>query len=112
MQTASSCIGMRRFPFAACAPAAFLAALGLSQLACGESKKAESKSASESNMQPGLFTVPQDQLMHLRIDRKSTRLNSQSPCNLVCRLLLEKKKKMKLRKKTHTTNNLTCSHLT
>src|SRR5256885_9898992 len=24
-------------------------------------------------------------------DRKSTRLNSQSPCNLVCRLLLEKK---------------------
>src|SRR5256885_9274485 len=25
-------------------------------------------------------------------DRKSTRLNSQSPCNLVCRLLLEKKK--------------------
>src|SRR3989454_5018060 len=26
------------------------------------------------------------------IDRKSTRLNSQSPCNLVCRLLLEKKK--------------------
>src|SRR5256885_13026936 len=25
-------------------------------------------------------------------DRKSTRLNLQSPCNLVCRLLLEKKK--------------------
>src|SRR5256885_13236896 len=25
------------------------------------------------------------------LDRKSTRLNSQSPCNLVCRLLLEKK---------------------
>ena len=69
MQTASSCIGMRRFPFAACAPAAFLAALGLSQLACGESKKAESKSASESNMQPGLFTVPQDQLVHLKIGK-------------------------------------------
>src|SRR5688500_19996985 len=28
-------------------------------------------------------------------DRKSTRLNLQSPCNLVCRLLLEKKKKIK-----------------
>src|SRR3989454_7655217 len=28
-------------------------------------------------------------------DRKSTRLNSKSPCNLVCRLLLEKKKKRK-----------------
>src|SRR5205807_7288135 len=28
-------------------------------------------------------------------DRKSTRLNSRSPCNLVCRLLLEKKKKKK-----------------
>src|SRR3989454_9367824 len=27
------------------------------------------------------------------IDRKSTRLKLQSPCNLVCRLLLEKKKK-------------------
>src|SRR5688500_20003904 len=26
-------------------------------------------------------------------DRKSTRLNSSPPCNLVCRLLLEKKKK-------------------
>src|SRR5256885_6920620 len=26
-------------------------------------------------------------------DRKSTRLKLQSPCNLVCRLLLEKKKK-------------------
>src|SRR5256885_8257417 len=32
------------------------------------------------------------------IDRKSTRLN-QSPCNLVCRLLLEKKKTTR----THTT---------
>src|SRR3989454_6559433 len=28
------------------------------------------------------------------VDRKSTRLNSRSPCNLVCRLLLEKKKKL------------------
>src|SRR2546426_1322328 len=27
------------------------------------------------------------------VDRKSTRLKLQSPCNLVCRLLLEKKKK-------------------
>src|SRR2546426_8659454 len=30
-------------------------------------------------------------------DRKSTRLNSKSPCNLVCRLLLEKKKNNKNR---------------
>src|SRR5256885_13103598 len=29
----------------------------------------------------------------VEIDRKSTRLELQSPCNLVCRLLLEKKKK-------------------
>jgi cobalt-zinc-cadmium efflux system membrane fusion protein len=67
MQTASSCIGMRLFPFAACAPVALLAALGLSQLACGESKKAESKAASEASAQPGLFTVPPDQLAHLKI---------------------------------------------
>ena len=67
MQTASSRIGTRLLPFAACAHAALLAALGLSQLACGESKKAESKSASESNVQPGLFTVPQDQMAHLKI---------------------------------------------
>src|ERR1039457_7293019 len=37
-------------------------------------------------------------------DRKSTRLNSQPPCNLVCRLLLEKKKK---HKKKHSTKNYT-----
>src|SRR5256885_11155606 len=29
---------------------------------------------------------------NLSVDRKSTRLNSKSPCNIVCRLLLEKKK--------------------
>lgn len=66
MQIASLCIGMRRFPFAACAPAALLAALGLSQLACGP-KSAESKPSSEANVQAGLFTVPQDQLSHLQI---------------------------------------------
>ena len=69
MQTASSPIGMRRFPFAACAPPVLLAALGLSQLACGESKKAESKTVSEANAQPGFFTVPQDQMAHLRINQ-------------------------------------------
>lgn len=69
MQTASSCIGMRRFLFAACAPAALLAALGLSQLACGGSKQAESKAASDANVQPGLFTVPKDQLAHLKITK-------------------------------------------
>src|ERR1039458_7078704 len=69
MQTASSCIGMRGFSFSACGPPAFFLGLGGSQLACGESKKAESKSASESNMQPGLFTVPQDQLVHLKLGK-------------------------------------------
>src|SRR3984885_3033461 len=68
MQTASSRIGMRLLPIAACAPAALLAALGLSQLACGGSKKAEGQSAAES-VQPGLFTVPQDQLGHLKIGK-------------------------------------------
>src|SRR2546426_7951813 len=34
-----------------------------------------------------------------RLDRKSTTSELQSPCNLVCRLLLEKKKK-----KPHTTS--------
>jgi membrane fusion protein, heavy metal efflux system len=67
MQTASSCIGMWRFLFAACAPAALLAALGLSQLACGLSKKAESQPSSESSAQPGLFTLLPDQRTHLKI---------------------------------------------
>jgi membrane fusion protein, heavy metal efflux system len=67
MQAASSRIGTRLLPFAACAYAAFVAGLGLSQIACGESRKAASKSASESNVQPGLFTVPPDQLPHLKI---------------------------------------------
>jgi cobalt-zinc-cadmium efflux system membrane fusion protein len=66
MQTGSSCIGMWRIPFAACAPAALLAALGWSQLACG-SNRAESKAASESNVNAGFFTVPRDQLSHLKI---------------------------------------------
>src|SRR3989454_4421161 len=37
-------------------------------------------------------TPGKDQFVGRRLDRKSTRLNS-SPCNLVCRLLLEKKKR-------------------
>src|SRR5437762_5617203 len=36
--------------------------------------------------------VPATTLPLFRLDRKSTRLNSQSPMYLVCRLLLEKKK--------------------
>src|SRR2546426_4327274 len=39
------------------------------------------------------------------LDRKSTRLKLQSPCNLVCRLLLEKKKK-----KRQTLDNETISN--
>jgi len=66
MQTASSCIGIRRFRFVACAPVFLLAPLGLSQLACG-SKKTDSKPAPEANTQPGLFTLPPDQMAHLKI---------------------------------------------
>src|SRR5688500_19197866 len=39
---------------------------------------------------PTLYKSVQEK--NANIDRKSTRLNLQSPCNLVCRLLLEKKK--------------------
>src|SRR6266700_6666440 len=55
-----------------------------------------------------LFELPQwgviaERLLACRlIDRKSTRLNSQSRENLVCRLLLEKKKKNKRCKQTDT----------
>ncbi|MGA2436687.1 MAG: efflux RND transporter periplasmic adaptor subunit, partial [Bryobacteraceae bacterium] len=42
-------------------------ALGLCQLGCGESKKVASEPASESNAQPGLFTVPRNQLAQLKI---------------------------------------------
>lgn len=66
MQAASSRIGMRLFQ-TACPPAVLLAALGLCQLACGQLKKEENKPANESSAQPGLFTVPPDQLAHLRI---------------------------------------------
>src|SRR5688572_31833556 len=39
--------------------------------------------------------LPAGQLPRLSEDRKSTRLNSQSQSNLVCRLLLEKKKHLR-----------------
>src|SRR5256885_10244885 len=42
---------------------------------------------------PGTGWIRPDELVLRKLlDRKSTRLNSRSPCNLVCRLLLEKKK--------------------
>src|SRR5438270_1445003 len=41
----------------------------------------------------GLFRSAEGHPLHLRRDRKSTRLKLQSQSNLVCRLLLEKKKK-------------------
>lgn len=66
MQTASS-IGMRRFRIAACTPAVLVAALGLSQSACGQLKRVESEPADQSNATAGLFTVPPDQLAHLKI---------------------------------------------
>jgi membrane fusion protein, heavy metal efflux system len=67
MQTALPSTGMRRLPFAGCAPAIFLAALGWSQAACGGPPKAESKAGQEAGAQAGLFAVPQDQLSHLKI---------------------------------------------
>jgi cobalt-zinc-cadmium efflux system membrane fusion protein len=60
-------IGTRPFRVGACIPAVFLAALGLFQVACGESKKAESKPADEPSTTAGYFTVPPDQLAHLKI---------------------------------------------
>jgi cobalt-zinc-cadmium efflux system membrane fusion protein len=63
---ATSRIGTQLFPVAACIPAVLLAALGLFQAACGELKKAESKPADESNPSAGFFTVPPDQLAHLK----------------------------------------------
>ena len=63
---ATSRIGTQLFPVAACIPAVLLAALGLFQAACGELKKAESKPADESNPSAGIFTVPPDQLAHLK----------------------------------------------
>jgi cobalt-zinc-cadmium efflux system membrane fusion protein len=63
---ATSRIGTQLFPVAACIPAGLLAALGLFQAACGELKKAESKPADESNPSAGFFTVPPDQLAHLK----------------------------------------------
>src|SRR2546426_7720208 len=41
-------------------------------------------------------------------DRKSTRLKLQSPCNLVCRLLLEKKKKIRSRDTKSSADRPTC----
>ena len=66
MQAGSSRIGMRQFQ-TACIAAILLAALELSQLGCGQSKSTESKPADEAGVQPGLFTVPSDQLAHLKI---------------------------------------------
>jgi len=66
MQAASSRIGIRLFQ-TVCTPAVLLAALGLSQLACGQSRKAEGGTANDASAQPGLFTVPPDQLAHLKI---------------------------------------------
>jgi membrane fusion protein, heavy metal efflux system len=67
MQTALPGNRMRRFPFGACISAALLTALGILQVGCGESKKAGNEPASESGVEPGLFTLPQDQVAHLKI---------------------------------------------
>jgi membrane fusion protein, heavy metal efflux system len=60
-------IGARLFPVAACIPAVLAAALGLFQVACRELKTAETKPADDSNASAGFFTVPPDQLPHLKI---------------------------------------------
>jgi cobalt-zinc-cadmium efflux system membrane fusion protein len=66
MQAGWSRIGMRQFQ-TACTPAVLLAALGLSQLGCGKSTTPESTPANDASLQPGLFTLPPDQLAHLKI---------------------------------------------
>lgn len=66
MQATTLRIGMRLFQ-TACVPAILLAALGLAEMGCGASKTAESTTAQDTSTQPGLFTVPQDQLAHLKI---------------------------------------------
>jgi len=65
MQATSSRIGMRLFP-AVCTPTILLAALGLFQAGCGKPAP-ETASANEISTQPGLFTVPAEQLAHLKI---------------------------------------------
>jgi membrane fusion protein, heavy metal efflux system len=65
MQATTSRFGMRLFP-TACTPAILLTVLGLSQLSCGQLKTEESKPANEASVQAGLFTVPADQLVHLK----------------------------------------------
>src|SRR5438034_3178853 len=56
-------------------------------------------------------TRPEDSALDLA-DRKSTRLNSQSHSDLVCRLLLEKKKKRKKNQKQHTKYHRKQKHTT
>ena len=66
MQAGSSRSGMRQLR-TACISAILLTAPWLSQLGCGQLKTTESKPADEAGVQPGLFTVPSDQLAHLKI---------------------------------------------
>jgi cobalt-zinc-cadmium efflux system membrane fusion protein len=66
MVAALSRIGRRVFRSAG-APAALLAALALSPPACREPEKAAANNGDDSGAQPGLFTVPPDQLSHLKI---------------------------------------------
>jgi cobalt-zinc-cadmium efflux system membrane fusion protein len=60
-------IRTRPFRVSACIPAVLLTAVGLFQLACGASKKVESKPAEDPGTTAGYFTVPPDQLAHLKI---------------------------------------------
>ena len=49
-------------------PGALLLALGVSQSACGNLKKAEGRPAAEAvAAQPALFSVPQEQMAHLKV---------------------------------------------
>ncbi len=66
MRLASSTIRRRLFQ-TTFAPAVLLAALGLSQLGCGDLKRAEGQTRTDTSVQPGLFTVPPDQMAHLQI---------------------------------------------
>lgn len=60
-------IGARPFRAAACIPAVLLAAFVIFETACGAAKTAESQPADESRSTAAYFTVPPDQLAHLKI---------------------------------------------
>src|SRR2546426_8883443 len=54
---------------------------------------------------------PRSDMNARRLDRKEHTSELQSPCNLVCRLLLEKKKKTKMHKRKHVHETRRSKHM-